>query len=161
MNISLLISLFPFLLSGPQVPNYYRSYPTARAEASRSGKEMLMFFSSADCETCNGAWAAYTKDASAVNKYISTQVMADDFDGQILYDHFDPGSVPAWVVLDANGNVKERWQGGWKDAYGTGTLFADVTPSTETVKKSAPTVNTKPVSSPPVSNKTTSSTTSS
>lgn len=135
MNISLLISLFPFLLSGPQVPNYYRSYPTARSESSRSGKEMLMFFSSNDCETCNAAWVAFTKDASAVNKYVSTQVIADDFDGQILYDHFDPGSLPAWVVLDASGKVKERWQGGWKDAYGKGTVYAEEVPLTVVEKK--------------------------
>src|SRR6476661_272829 len=114
MNLCLLVSLFSFLVPGPQVPNYYRSYPTARSEASKAQKDMLIFFSSASCDNCNKAWSAFTKDANAVNKYISTQVVTDNFDGQILYEHFDPGSVPAWVVLDANGKVKERWQGGWK-----------------------------------------------
>jgi hypothetical protein len=47
MNISLLISLFPFIISGPQVPNYYRSYPTARAEAFqvRKGDADVLLFS--------------------------------------------------------------------------------------------------------------------
>jgi cell division septation protein DedD len=146
MNISLLISLFAFLVPGPQVPNCYRSYPTARAEASKAQKDMLIFFSSASCDKCDNAWAAFTKDAGAVDKYVSTQVVTDNFDGQILYEHFDPGSVPAWVVLDANGKVKERWQGGWKDAYGKGTLFAEITP-TETAKKTEVAATTKPVSS--------------
>ena len=146
MNISLLISLFPFFLSGPQVPNNYRSYPTARAEAEKAGKEMLIFFSSSSCTNCQAAWNAFTKDVNAVNKYVSTQVVADNFDGQILYDYFDPGNVPAWVLLDANGAVKERWQGGWKDAYGNGTLFVEETPMTETVKKTETALNTKSVS---------------
>ncbi len=135
MNISLLISLFPFLLSGPQVPNNYRSYPTARAEAEKAGKEMLIFFSSSSCTNCQSAWNAFTKDAGAVNKYVSTQVVSDNFDGQVLYDYFDPGNVPAWVMLDANGSVKERWQGGWKDAYGKGTLFVDEMPLAPSEKK--------------------------
>jgi len=157
MNISLLISLFPFFLSGPQVPNNYRSYPTARAEAEKAGKEMLIFFSSSSCTNCQAAWNAFTKDANGVNKYVSTQVVSDNFDGQVLYDYFDPGQVPAWVMLDAHGAIKERWQGGWKDAYGNGTLFAEETPMTETVKKSETTVNTKPASALSVSNNSTSS----
>jgi len=135
MNISLLISLFPFLFSGPQVPNNYRSYPTARAEAEKAGKEMLIFFSSSSCTNCQAAWNAFTKDPNAVNKYVSTQVVSDNFDGQVLYDYFDPGNVPAWVMLDANGMVKERWQGGWKDAYGKGTLFVDEMPMATAEKK--------------------------
>ena len=147
MNVSLLISLFSLLITGPQIPNYYRSYPTARAESSRAQKEMLIFFSSTTCDNCNSAWTAFAKDAIAVNKYISTQVANDNFDGQILYEHFDPGSVPAWVILDADGKVKERWQGGWKDAYGKGTLFVQETPLNETPKKSE--VVTTPKSSTP------------
>ena len=146
MNISLLISLFPFFLSGPQVPNSYRSYPTARAEAEKAGKEMLIFFSSSSCTNCQAAWNAFTKDANGVNKYVSTQVVSDNFDGQILYDYFDPGNVPAWVMLDAKGAIKERWQGGWKDAYGKGTLFVEETPMTESMKKTETAKNTLPVS---------------
>jgi len=157
MNVSLLISLFALMVPGPQVPNYYRSYPTARAEASKAGKEMLIFFSSSSCTNCDGAWAAYSKDGTAVNTYISTQVGVDNFDGQILYDHFDPGSVPAWIIMDANGNVKERWQGGWKDAYGKGTLFVEEIPLTATPKKPEAASASKPVtptSTPVVSNTT-------
>jgi cell division septation protein DedD len=158
MNISLLISLFTFLLPVAQVPNYYRSYPTARAESSRNHMDMLIFFSSASCDNCNGAWTAFTKDAGAVNQYISTQVATDNFDGQILYEHFDPGSVPAWVILDASGKVKERWQGGWKDAYGKGTLYVQETPLAET--KKAEVVTTPKSSTPSPSSTPNNSTTS-
>jgi len=158
MNVSLTISLFSLLITGPQIPNYYRSYPSARAESSRAQKEMLIFFSSSSCDNCNSAWTAYAKDAIAVNKYISTQVANDNFDGQILYEHFDPGSVPAWVILDANGKVKERWQGGWKDAYGKGTLFVEETQLTGTPKK-AEVANTPKSSTPSTSSTTSTSST--
>src|SRR6187401_3578455 len=160
MNVSLTISLFSLLITGPQIPNYYRSYPSARAESSRAQKEMLIFFSSSSCDNCNSAWTAYAKDAIAVNKYISTQVANDNFDGQILYEHFDPGSVPAWVILDANGKVKERWQGGWKDAYGKGTLFVEETQLTGTPKKAevanTPNSSTNSTTSTPSTTSTTS-----
>ncbi len=156
MNISLLVSLFAFLLPAPQIPNYYRSYPTARAEAAKAQKDMLIFFSSSSCDNCSAAWTAFANDANAVSKYISTQVATDNFDGQILYEHFDPGTVPAWVVLDANGKVKERWQGGWKDAYGKGTLYVDEMPLTTTSEKTEPVVNSKAVTTPSPSGNTSS-----
>src|SRR5690349_1392568 len=130
MNISLLFSLL-FLVTGPtQVPNYFRTYPSAKAEAAKSQKDLLIFFSSAGCEQCNAAWNAYSNDVNAVSRYVSTQVLTNSFDGQILFENFDPGATPSWVVINSKGEVKEKWQGGWKDATGKGTLYSNTAEST-------------------------------
>ncbi|HJW31638.1 MAG TPA: SPOR domain-containing protein, partial [Saprospiraceae bacterium] len=134
--ILLWLSLYDWT-SNPQIPNYFRTYIAAKTESGKSGKDMLIFFSEGSCPTCEGAWVAFTKDEAGVKKYISTRVEADQFDGKILWDHFQPGHVPAWIVLNSQGEVKEKWEGGWKDATGKGTLYINDTPSTTESKQRA------------------------
>lgn len=155
MNLtSLLISLL-FLGNNPGIPNYFRTFLSARAEQDKSGKDLVLFFSEEKCQSCKEAWNAFTRDASAVQKYLSTQVESDAFDGRILVENYKPGKIPAWVIVSPDGRIIEKWEGGWKDANGQGTVFIKETPLAKPATPSASIPSekssTNPSSAKPVS----------
>lgn len=148
MWINTLVMLY--LLGQPlgDVPNYFANYLQAREASEKRQTSMLIFVSSADCLRCEAAWNAYAKDAIAVNAYVSTQVAIENFDGKVIADMYEAGNTPAWIVLDADGHIKEKWTGGWKDAAGNPTVYVEPaagsktkvvdTPKKEVQKSAAP-----------------------
>lgn len=123
MSTSLVTLILIVLLSGPQPPNYYESLLSAKAASKKSQKEMVVFFGNKSCNECDQAWGAFAKDLNATDRYISTRMNADDFDGGIFFDLLDLEGVPSWIILSPDGKEIERWEGGWKDANGNPFAF--------------------------------------
>lgn len=123
MNLSLLSILMYWLMPTSDVPNFYPTFTSARDAAITSQKEMLIFFSDRNCSMCEPAWNAFEKDPKATQLYISTRLNADDFDGGVILEMYESTEVPCWIILTLDGNIKEKWTGGWKDASGNPTLF--------------------------------------
>jgi cell division septation protein DedD len=40
-----------------------------------------------------------------------------DFDGAVIMDKYGLNSAPSWVILDSEGNVKQKWAGEWKNPH--------------------------------------------
>lgn len=142
MILSLFYALLLVAFVPTDVPNYYPSYLKAREEAVRSHKNLLVFVSDSQCATCDAAWNAYTKDGSAVNRYVSTRIEKNDFDGGVIAEILDVRNTPAFVILDAQGRVSEKWEGGWKDASGNPTLFVQPAGSPSPASVPTPKTNT-------------------
>lgn len=137
MNISALILVLAFLLPDTQTPNFYPGLTSAREASKKSQKEMVIFFSDKNCQECESAWSAFSKDMKATNQYVSTRMSKDDFDGGIFFDMLNLDAVPSWIILSPDGTEKERWSGGWKDANGNATSF-DMSVSKTEIKKEKP-----------------------
>lgn len=123
MNITILGLVVTLLTGGPQTPNFYSGFTTAREASKKSGKEMVVFFSDKGCGSCESAWSAFEQDQAATQQFISTRMNADNFDGGIYFDLLGLTTVPSWVILNPDGTEKTRWEGGWKDSNGNPTLF--------------------------------------
>lgn len=118
--LSLSMALF---FGNAQTPNYYDSYTSAKEAAKASQKEMVIFFTSKSCNNCESAWSAFTKDVSGAHQFVSTRMDVEDFDGGVCFDLYELKQVPSWVILSPSSEVKEKWNGGWKDASGNPTAF--------------------------------------
>jgi len=105
---------------------------------------MVVFFTSKTCGNCESAWSAYTKDAASTQKFISTRMEADDFDGAVCFAFFELKDVPAWVIMTPNAEIVDKWNGGWKDASGRPTLFDQSIPNSNAIeqKKNSPSPQT-------------------
>ena len=114
MNIYLISLLLVFQTSMTRTPNFYPSYIAAREASKNYQKDLLIFFSKSGCAECDAAWANFEKDQYATKVYISTLVDAADFDGIVLWDKYNFKTVPAWVVLNPDGQLKDKWSGDWK-----------------------------------------------
>ncbi len=123
MSIQLLAATLALLLGFTQPANYYSNYTSAKQAAKASQKEMVILFSDKSCGVCESAWSAFAKDASSTQKYISTRMEADDFDGAVCFAYYELKETPSWVILSPGAEVKDKWTGGWKDASGNPTLF--------------------------------------
>jgi cell division septation protein DedD len=141
-----------FLMWQPvaDVPNYFPNFLQAREAAEKSQKTMVIFISSPDCERCDAAWNAFTKDPDAVNGNVSTRVDIENFDGRIIADLYEAGDAPAWIILNAEGEMTSKWNGGWKDAAGNPSMFIepDMTAKPkviETPKQTPSTISAQPV----------------
>lgn len=42
---------------------------------------------------------------------------AQDFDGAVLLDKYGLTSAPSWLIVDYEGNVKQKWAGDWKNPH--------------------------------------------
>ena len=135
------------LLPDPQTPNYYPGLTHAREASKKSQKEMVIFFTDKSCSNCESAWVAYSRDAEATSRYVSTRMDIDDFDGGIFFELLALKQVPSWVILHPDGTEKERWEGGWKDASGNPTLI-DTKSMINKSNVSAATPSTPKISSP-------------
>lgn len=180
MNISLLLIILTLAVGGPQTPNFYPGLSSAREASKRTDQDLVIFFSKKNCPNCESAWMAFTKDMSATQRYVSTRMDIEDFDGGVFYEMLAMKEVPGWVVFTANGKEKERWSGGWKDASGSPVLFdksvvietpKEVTKPAMQAKKVDPSPATsvvttpvvakeKPVAAPPAKTNTNASTSS-
>lgn len=119
-----LLSLTMGLFFGSAQPaNYYPNYTSAKMAAKETQKEMLVFFSGKSCSNCESAWSAFTKDFKSTQSYVSTRMDIEDFDGGVCFDLYELKQVPAWVILSSNAEIKEKWNGGWKDASGNPTGY--------------------------------------
>ncbi|MEP6796088.1 MAG: SPOR domain-containing protein [Saprospiraceae bacterium] len=118
--LSLTMALF---FGNAQPPNYYNSYSSAKEAAKASQKEMVIFFSSKTCNNCESAWSAFTKDINGAHQFVSTRMDIEDFDGVVCFNLYELKQVPSWVILSPSSEVKEKWNGGWKDASGNPTAF--------------------------------------
>lgn len=114
MNIYLISLLLVFQTSMTRTPNFYPSYIAAKEASKNYQKDLLIFFSKSGCAECDAAWANFEKDQYATKVYISTLVDAADFDGIVLWDKYNFKTVPAWVVLNPDGQLKDKWSGDWK-----------------------------------------------
>ena len=99
MNLMIVPILFSLYLPDPQTPNYYTGLNSAREASKKSQKEMIIFFSDNACNNCEQAWAAFSKDAEATGKYISTRMDKGDFDGGVFFDLLDLEETPSWVIF--------------------------------------------------------------
>src|SRR5688500_4087924 len=147
LSISLLLSL-NFLSPDPQTPNYYPGLLSAREASKKSHKEMIIFFTGKTCKNCESAWMAFSNDAKATNRYISTRMNVNDFDGGIFFDLLDLEEVPSWIIMAPDGTEMERWEGGWKDASGQPTLFAEIVEEQKPVAVKQPIKSATPPSAP-------------
>jgi cell division septation protein DedD len=129
MNLSLLSLLLILNLMGSKTPNFYPSYLAAKEASKNYQKDMLVFFSKNACAECDAAWEAFEKDQMATKIFISTIVDAQDFDGAVILDKYGLSSAPSWVILDYEGNLKQKWTGEWKNPH-----VRPATPPQETVK---------------------------
>lgn len=145
----------------PEIPNFYPSYPAALEAAKSNQKEILIFFSKRNCDTCVPAWQAFEKDDLATKKFISTLIDAADFDGGVLFEMFELTEVPCWVVLTPEGKLKDKWPGGWKDTSGNPTLYAQNETKKLEVKPVSKSINETQESISPLNPNTTTTTQSS
>lgn len=117
MNLYLLSLVFFLNLSTPKTPNFYPSYIAAKEAAKNYKKDLLIFFSKKSCAECDAAWANFEKDQVGTKIFISTLVDMQDFDGAVIMDKYGLNSAPSWVILDAEGNLKQKWAGEWKNPH--------------------------------------------
>ncbi|MEP6646199.1 MAG: SPOR domain-containing protein [Saprospiraceae bacterium] len=135
------LSIILALFTGPVQPqNFYSSYPSARKASAEAKKDLLVYFSSKTCATCESAWSAYIKDMPSTQTYISTRMDIEDFDGGVCFDLYELKQVPAWVIVSSSSEIKDKWTGGWKDAAGNPTMFD------QSVKPGEQNIESKPVS---------------
>lgn len=114
MHIYLLSLLLVVQTSLTRTPNFYPNYIAAKEASKNYKKDLLIFFSKNGCAECDAAWSNFEKDQVATKVYISTLIDAEDFDGIVIWDNYNFKSVPAWVVLSPDGQVKEKWAGDWR-----------------------------------------------
>ena len=136
-----------FLFGSTQPSNFYSNYTSAREASKKSQKEMVVFFSSKSCTNCESAWSAFTKDATSTQKYISTRMEADDFDGAVCFAFFELKDVHAWVIMTPGAEIVDKWNGGWKDASGRPTLFDQSVPMSNAIEQKKTNPSTQPTTS--------------
>src|SRR5688572_6161839 len=117
MKLFLLSLLFLWNASSTKTPNFYPSYVAAREASKNYQKDLLIFFSKQACTQCETSWGTFEKDQLATKIFISTKIDAQDFDGAVLLDKYGLNSAPSWVILDYEGNVKQKWAGDWKNPH--------------------------------------------
>lgn len=117
MKLYLLSLLFLWNSSSTKTPNFYPSYVAAREASKNYQKDLLIFFSKQSCSQCDAAWASFEKDQLGTKIFISTMIDAQDFDGAVLLDKYGLNSAPSWLILDYEGNVKQKWAGDWKNPH--------------------------------------------
>lgn len=123
MLIHLFTLMFSLMPVGSPLPNYFPSYASAREASKNMQKELVVFFSGNSCNTCESAWSAFTGNSTSSQHYVYTRLDIRDFDGSVFFKHFDFKQVPSWVILTPAAEVKEKWEGGWKDSAGNPTAF--------------------------------------
>lgn len=117
MNLYLLSLVFFLNIATPKTPNFYPSYIAAKEASKNYQKDLLIFFSKKSCTECDAAWANFEKDQVGTKIFISTLVDMQDFDGAVIMDKYGLNSAPSWVILDAEGNLKQKWAGEWKNPH--------------------------------------------
>ena len=130
MQVYLLSLLFILNTSLSKTPNYYPNYIAAREASKNYNKDLLIFFTKNACANCDAAWTDFEKDPVASKLYISTSMNIRDFDAAVFLDKYGLTNAPAWVLLDPQGQVKDKWEGEWKK-----------TPTRPTTPKPEPTGN--------------------
>lgn len=149
MIFSLLLALaayafFPSELSDPR-PTFLK----AREEALQAKKPLLVFVSAFECGQCDAAWNGFTADVAAASRYVSARIETSDFDGKVIAEIYGAGNPPAWIILDDQGKVKEKWNGGWKDAAGNPVVYKEPAGKPESKTKSGPGQNKTPADTKP------------
>lgn len=114
MQVYLLSLLFILNTSLSKTPNFYPNFIAAREASKNYNKDLLIFFSKNSCANCDAAWTNFEKDPIASKLFISTSINIQDFDGAVLLDKYGLKNAPAWLVLDPQGQVKDKWEGEWK-----------------------------------------------
>ena len=114
MQVYLLSLLFVFTTSLSKTPNYYPNYIAAREASKNYNKDLLIFFTKNACTNCDAAWTDFEKDPVASKLYISTSMNIRDFDAAVFLDKYGLNNAPAWLLLDPQGQVKDKWEGEWK-----------------------------------------------
>ncbi len=157
-----LLSLL-LVLSAPleKTPNFYPNYLAAKEASKNYNKDLLIFFTKKACSECDQAWNTFEKDPIASKLYISTSMSIQDFDGAVFLDKYGLKNAPSWLLLDPQGQVKDKWEGDWKKtpvrpttpavenkAGQPATIPAVSSPATAEVK--AETAQTVPADSKPV-----------
>ncbi len=117
MKLYLLSLLFLWNSSSTKTPNFYPSYIAAKEASKNYQKDLLIFFSKQACSQCESAWGTFEKDLLGTKIFISTKIDAQDFDGAVLLDKYGLTSAPSWLILDYEGNVKQKWAGDWKNPH--------------------------------------------
>lgn len=117
MKLYLLSLLFLWNSGSTKTPNFYPSYITAKEASKNYQKDLLIFFSKQSCSQCETVWGTFEKDQLATKIFISTMIDAQDFDGAVLLDKYGLNSAPSWVILDYEGNLKQKWTGEWKNPH--------------------------------------------
>lgn len=117
MKLYLLSLLFLWNTSSTKTPNFYPSYIAAKEASKNYQKDLLIFFSKQACSQCETAWGTFEKDQLATKIFISTMIDAQNFDGAVLLDKYGLTSAPSWLILDYQGNVKQKWTGDWKNPH--------------------------------------------
>lgn len=117
MKLLLMTLFFIFAAEGTKTPNFYPSYLAAREASKNYKKDMVLFFTKQSCPECTTAWSQFEKDEMATKVFISTMVDGYGFDGAVMLDKYGMTSVPCWVVMDYEGQVKQKWNGDWKNPY--------------------------------------------
>ncbi len=117
MNLYLLSLVFFLNIATPKTTNFYPSYIAAKEASKNYQKDLLIFFSKKSCVECDAAWSNFEKDQVGTKIFISTLVDMQDFDGAVIMDKYGLNSAPSWVILDADGNLKQKWAGEWKNPH--------------------------------------------
>lgn len=143
MNIYLLSFLVIWNFSTTKTPNFYPNYIAAREASKNSKKDLLIFFSKSSCTPCDEAWTNFENDPVAPKIYISTIIDAYDFDGAVFLDKYNLKNAPSWLILNADGQVKDKWEGEWKktptrESMGTKTTPTADAPVAPAAKTEAP-----------------------
>lgn len=117
MNLYLLSLVFFLSPVSSKTPNFYPSYIAAKEASKNYQKDLVIFFSKNSCAECEAAWGNFEKDQLATKIFISTLIDAQDFDGAVILDKYGLNNAPSWVILDSEGNVKQKWAGEWKNPH--------------------------------------------
>ena len=146
MNLYLLSLLLVLNIDGTKTPNFYPSYLAAKEASKNYKKDLVLFFTKPACNECNTVWSQFEGDEMATKVFISTMIDGYGFDGSVLLDKYGLSSVPSWVVLDYEGQVKQKWTGEWKNPYArpTATVQEAAAPAKPLATFQATTAKTTP-----------------
>jgi thiol:disulfide interchange protein len=129
---SMLYTFFP-TRAPSELVTWRTSFPAAEAEAQRTGKPMLIYFTASWCPVCQGLKTTLWADprvAQALNKYVPVKLDVDLPENQPLAAAAaGPGAqsldLPAFVAADGHGQARMTVGGmdsaqflSWLDASG-------------------------------------------
>jgi thiol:disulfide interchange protein len=91
---------------------WHSDFARALAEAGRTGKPVLMRFSAGWCPGCqvmrHEVWPDEGVQKAVIDGYIPVAVISDSSAGEELGMRYGVETIPAIIVVDAQGNVLKR-----------------------------------------------------
>ncbi len=108
----MLVMISMAFTSALKIIPYERSLLTAKEKALISNKDVLVFFTSRECNPCNEIEKLINNDEE-INSIVDdklhcARIDVDNFDGKATQQRYDVRALPAMVIIDSRGKVKSK-----------------------------------------------------